>query len=193
MPNFGTPLFRLTRDTIQVPDSKKLIESCIQFMNDIKKLQTNHYVHGDLNLGNIIINKKTYKLTMIDFDYLSSYDTFLDNTLFNITIYPKNYLHTIAQLSHKKLTGKLHNSDKNALYSMLDYTDTYAAGLAFIHMFDIIFHDSVQINDNDQHAIDKMRIIFNNMTRSTDPYRIGPDEAISQMKNIQMNRVLRNQ
>ena len=193
MPHFGTSLNKLTYDATQLPSITKLIESSIQFMNDIKKLQTNHYVHGDLNLGNIIINKKTYKLTMIDFDYLSSYDRFLDNQFINLSIYPRNYLLTILELSDKKRNGTLHNSDKNTLYSILDYTDTYAAGLAFIHMFDIFFHDTLQLNDNDQKAINQMKIIFNNMTQSTDPYRIGPDEVISQMKDIQMKRVLLNE
>ena len=60
-------------------------------------------------------------------------------------------------------------------------------------MFDIFFHDTLQLNDNDQKAINQMKIIFNNMTQSTDPYRIGPDEVISQMKDIQMKRVLLNE
>jgi len=186
MPNYGTSLDKITYREMMSHDIEQLILSCIQFMKNIKKLQGHHYVHGDLHLGNIILNEKTYQLTMIDFDYLSSYDTFLDNHIINKSIYPPNYFETIRRLWTKKERGIFDNADKTELYNILDYTDTYATGIAFIYLFDTLFPiDTMsQLSTYDRDAIQGMTNTFHNMTESTDPDRIGPDETIKLMEAI---------
>jgi len=189
MPYYGTSLDKLQPQTDKKMTSyeiEQLILSCIAFMKDIQKLQQNKFVHTDLHLGNIIFNEETYQLKMIDFDYLSSYDTFLDNDFFHRVVYPPNYYKVITRLSWKKEKGTFNATDKTVLENILDYTDTYAAGIAFTHLFNILFPAKImgQLPRYDTEAIARMKNTFHNMTESTDPNRIGPDETIKLMEAI---------
>lgn len=52
-------------------DLKKLLQSFLSLLKGFEKLNSEGYMHGDVKLENIVINKDDYKIKMIDYDLLN--------------------------------------------------------------------------------------------------------------------------